>query len=86
MGFRRTAGYIIVSGQGTGLHGDPGHEQNRYAVFFCALSTFAVAVGYGAVHLAGYLASLNGRSTKPEPKLPVNGIWDRELDVLDGLY
>jgi hypothetical protein len=54
--------------------------------FLCALSMFAVAVGYGAVHLAGYLASLLWRSTKPVSKSTVNGIWDRELDVFDGLY
>jgi hypothetical protein len=54
--------------------------------FFCALSMLAVAVGYGAAHLAGYLASFVWRSTKPTSKSPVNGIWDRELDVLDGLY
>ena len=53
--------------------------------FFCALSMFTVVVGYGAVHLAGYLASLSGQSTKPGPSSPVNGVWDRELDVGGGL-
>jgi hypothetical protein len=53
--------------------------------FCCALSMFAVAVGYGAVHLARFLASFVRRRFKPTSKSPASGVWDRELDVLSGL-